>query len=267
MHLYRFILLFLCLLSPGVVLANEPVVVAGTGDSQALLRQLAGAYETKVPGVRVEVPDSIGSSGGVRATAAGQCDLGRVARPLKDKEKKYNLHYRVFAYSPVVFVVNASVTGVDSLSTEQVLGIYSGRVGNWKELGGPDAVIRVANREKGDSSRSVLEKKVPGFKALTPVGGTLYNTPETVRTLAENPFTIGYLPLAMAHDSRLKVLAFNGIRPEADAVLSGRYPLASPFGLIWKDGVRPEALGFMAYLFSPEARELMRRAGVVPTID
>ncbi|TYO98903.1 phosphate ABC transporter substrate-binding protein (PhoT family) [Geothermobacter ehrlichii] len=266
----RFLFFLVCLvlvLDPMASMATETVTVAGTGDSQELLRRLAAAYQQKMPGVRVEVPDSIGSSGGVKATARGDCDLGRVARPLKEKEKAYGLHYRVFAYSPVVFVVHRSVTGIDNLTTEQILAIYSGKIQNWKELGGPDARILVANREKGDSSRSVLEKKIPGFRDLTFVGETVYSTPEAVEILSSHENTIGYLPLAMAIHSNLKVLKFNGIAPEAGAVLSGQYPLASPFGIIWKDGVKQSALGFMSYLFTPEARRLMQHFGVIATID
>ena len=80
----------------GISAATEKIVIAGTGDSQSLLRVLAGDFEKSHPGTAIEIPDSIGSGGGIKATAMGKCDLGREARGIKDKEKKYGLKYRLF---------------------------------------------------------------------------------------------------------------------------------------------------------------------------
>ena len=69
--------------------------LCGTGDSQELLRTLGAAFEKANPGVSIVVPDSVGSDGGIKAAAAGECDFGRVARPLTDQEKELKLTYRV----------------------------------------------------------------------------------------------------------------------------------------------------------------------------
>lgn len=257
------VILFLLFATVQPLLATTQVVVAGTGDSQELLRQLAVSYHSKVPGVQVQVPESIGSSGGVKATAKGSCDLGRIARPLKTREKTLGLHQKMFAFSPVVFVVNRSVRGVTNLSTAQLLDIYSGKLSNWKQLGGPDAPILVANREKGDSSRTVLEKNIPGFEQAQKAGKTVFSTPEAEAVLTANPNTIGYLPLAMAKHPELVVLKLDGIAPTAKNVLSGHYKLVTPFGIVWRSGTRPEALGFMSYLFTPEAQQQMESLGVI----
>ncbi|MFH0753684.1 MAG: substrate-binding domain-containing protein [Candidatus Omnitrophota bacterium] len=116
--------------------AQEAIVIAGTGDSQQLLRVLAGEFEKIRPGLQVVIPESIGSSGGVRAVAEGKCDLARVGRPLKEKEKAYNLNYKVFAHSPAVFVASADVSAIDNVTTQQVTDIFSGKITTWKELGG-----------------------------------------------------------------------------------------------------------------------------------
>jgi len=263
-----FVLLGLMLLAIPVAASGAVTIkVAGTGDSQELLRELAGLYQQKVSGVQVEVPESIGSSGGIKAVAAGDCDLGRVARPLKDKEKALGLSYRTFAYSPVVFVVNRQAGALSGLTSQQISDIFSGKITNWKSLGGVDAEILVVNREKGDSSRSVLEKQIAGFSDLQLVGKTLTSTPDALQALVGHPHAIGYLPMAMANDPNLTVLGYNGQQPDAAAILSGIYPLVTPFGIIWKDGARPEALGFMSYLFTPDARKAIERFGVVAAID
>lgn len=163
---------------PVNALAKE-LRICGTGDSQDLLRELGDLFEEQHPDTRVIVPESIGSSGGVKATVAGKCDLARLARPLKDKEKAHGLSSLVFSHSPVVMVVNESVTGLDSLTVDEIIGIYSGRISNWQELGAPAAPIYVANREWGDSSRSVLARICPALPAWSSRLGQRFTPPLT----------------------------------------------------------------------------------------
>ena len=218
-----------------VIHAQEKIIIAGTGDSQKLLRDLAARFEQNNPEKKIEVPESIGSTGGIRSTAMGRSDLGRVAGPIREKEKKYGLNYKLFAYSPVVFAVNRSVKEIDNLTFEQVIGIYSGRVNRWEELGGKQGKIYIVNREKGDSSRSSLEKNIPGFKEIKQLAGEIiYSTPEAVRILTENKNTIGYAPLAMVKGTDLKVLRLNGIEPTQSSVQKRIYKITVSLGLVRK---------------------------------
>ena len=146
--------------------AQETLVIAGTGDSQALLRNLGAIFEKSHPDVTIEVPNSIGSGGGIKAVGRGEAGLGRTARALKEKEKP-GLTDVAFARSPVVFATNTSVHEVLDLSREQILAIYSGKINNWKEVGGPDGKIYPLSREEGDSSRETIDKNLAGFKELT----------------------------------------------------------------------------------------------------
>ena len=77
--------------------------------SQALFEKLADSYMKNRPNISINVQNSIGSSGGIRKVAEGNCELGRVARKIKEKEKKYNLNYKLFAYSAVTFITNKNV--------------------------------------------------------------------------------------------------------------------------------------------------------------
>lgn len=262
------ILVLAILLAGGSARAAERIVIAGTGDSQKLLRLLAKGYADGHPGAVIEVPDSIGSGGGIRAAASGACDLGRVARPLKEGEARFGLSYRVFALSPVAFLVNPSVQGVGNLTSAQVVGIYAGRLTNWREVGGADAKIYVASREAGDSSRSILEKELAGFKEIAePVGETLFSTPETIETIVRYPLTIGYGPLSMANGTDLRVLKLDGVAPTPENAHSGRYPHLVPLGLVWKGELKGLAKAFMDYLFSPAGQQVITSHGAVPAQD
>lgn len=248
--------------------AKQTIIICGSGDSQNLLRHLAAAYEQSHPDVSIDVQDSIGSSGGIKATAAGKCDLGRVARPLKEQEKALNLSYLLFADSPVVFLVNSSVTGVTSITGQQAAGIFSGAITRWSELGGPHEKIYVANREKGDSSRTIIEKHIPAFNGIDkPVGQILYTTPENIAAINRYKYTIGYASLAEAENQpHIVVLQLDQVAPDRENVTKGAYRLVTPLGLVWKDGPDRQVKKFIDFLYSPAAEQIMASHGAFSTL-
>ncbi len=246
----------------GVAFADT-LTIAGTGDSQELLRVLAEKFEKEHPQVNVIVPDSVGSSGGTREVLDGKSQLARIARPLTEKEISLDLHEVVFARSPVVFVVHPSVTAVDNLSYTQIIAIYSGEIQNWQQLGGKDKRLYVVSREGGDSSRVVLERHIPGLKAIRSLAGkTFYTTPEAKEALVKYSDTIGYLPSAMLQGTKLRVLSVEHIAPTVDAVASGLYPLSVPLALAWKGTPTDTAKEFVHFLSKAEAKKIINEFAV-----
>jgi phosphate transport system substrate-binding protein len=240
-------------------------IIAGTGDSQPLLRHLAKRFENDniSSGILVYVPDSIGSGGGILALKKGVAQLARTARPIKKREKE-GLISIPFAVSPIVFAVHPSVTGIDNLTSSDVLGIYSGKFKNWSELGGVDHKIYVVDREHGDSSLRVLAKTIEGWHSDMQVGKMYYNTATAAKAVANHPFTIGYLPLSIALGSGLKVLTINGNAPDESAVVSGEYPYTVYFELVAKKSVAGWEKKFIRYMFTPKIRRFMHIIGVYP---
>lgn len=245
--------------------SGQKIIVSGTGDSQQLFREVAKILEERLGGGKIEVPESIGSGGGIRALAAGKIDLARVARPLKENEKKLGLTYKRFAKSPVVFVVNPSVSGVENLKTEDIIGIYSGKINVWGQLGGQDQKIYAITREVGDSSRIVLNKHIPGLKDIAePAAKVIYNTPEAVATLIRHKKTVGFLPMPMAIGKDLKILKVDGVYPSAENIKSGRYKLVVPFGILYKGELKGLAKRFVDFLYSKEGKRLITKYGAIP---
>jgi len=253
--------------APSVAADTREIVIAGTGDSQALLQALGRSFEISHPDIHIIIPESIGSSGGIRAVVAGKSTLGRIARPLSPREAILGLNILVFARSPVVFMVNRSVDGVDSLDADQVRAIFDGRITSWSAVGGAEQKIYLVNREPGDSSRRILEQVLPGFGSVAePPGSVFYSTPEAIKALVMNDFTIGYGPIAMAESDNLRVLNFNHQNPRQ---CHGRpaYPLFAPFALIWQGPLDSASRQFIEFLSTRQAQEIMRTFGVCPVPD
>ena len=259
--------LLLALCSP-VALADT-ITVAGTGDSQHLLRQIAQAFEQKNPESKILVPNSVGSGGGIKLLLADRAELARVARPLKPKEQAEGLQYRIFAYAPVVFVAHLPEDCIKDITTKEYLAILNGEIDNWNQLGNcPDNKIYIANREEGDSSKMVLEQAIPQMKQVAkPAGRTIYSTPETYETLNRYPYSFGYLPKSQIHKGNLKMLSFNGIEAKDSNIQQGSYPLVVPLGIVWKETINGTAKVFLDFLFSAEAKKIMKSFGAVPATD
>ncbi|MEJ2689154.1 MAG: substrate-binding domain-containing protein [Deltaproteobacteria bacterium] len=261
---YLCLFTLICLLFSGPALAGEQLTICGTGDSQDLLRALASAYTASHAGISIQVPESIGSSGGIHDTALGKCDLGRVARPLKEKEKVYHLNYRLFAFTPVVFVTNRSVR-LRNISTPQVVALFQGKITNWRQLGGENAPVFIAIRYHGDSNRTALEENIPALKTLSNWTGTYtYSVPETVDAVAQHNFTISFIPLAMALKNRFNIFRFNGVEPSADNVRAGSYKLVTPLGLVWKGRLEGARSDFLSFINSYEGQRIIAEDGAIP---
>jgi len=260
--------LFLLMMSSYAATANSvALTVAGTGDSQALLKKLVAEFHQTMPGrdIIVHVPDSVGSSGGIKALAAGKVALARTARPLKDEEKKQNLQQVRFALSPVVMAVHPSVKGINNISSRQVSEIYSGQIRNWKQLGGTESPIYAVDRETGDSSRTILEKHLNGFPKGRTAAKIFYTTPEAEAAISEHKFTIGFLPLSAAKAHGLKVLSVDGIKPTEDNVIKGNYKYVTPFYIVSKTKPSGAKRTFIDFLYTEKAKKIIRSSGSVPT--
>ncbi len=262
-----FVIYFLLALSfSASTVAEEAhtLIVAGTGDSQELLHDLASAFNQQQTQLRVEIPNSIGSKGGIRALIAGKVTMARTARSLKPVEAAKGLKQHLFTRAPVVFALHPSVKGFDSLSVEQLVGVYLGRYRNWQELGGPDHRIYLVEREPGDSARNVMERLLPSFNEKRNQGKIFYSTPEAAAAVAEHPYTIGYLPLPVARAYGLKVLAIDGVQPNTAGIRSGSYPYVTPFYLVTKGVPEGDAGRFLNFVYSDKGFDVIRRASLIP---
>ena len=246
--------------------AGQKIVVAGTGDCQKLLRAMGKALEMNLKGAQIDVPDSIGSGGGIKALADGQVDLARVARPLKDNEKALGLTYKLFAINPVVFVVHPSVTCIENLEFKDILDIYSGKNVKWEQLGAASGKIYPIIRESGDSSIMVLYAKIPGFKDIrSPKAKVIYTTPDAIAALSKYENTIGFFPMTETKGEKLRVLKINGVSPSTENVANGRYLLTTPFAIVYKKEPTGLAKAFIDFLYSEEGERIISDFGAVPS--
>jgi len=235
--------------------------IVGTGDGIDVLRAIAASFMQQEGSAQVEVPPSIGSGGGIAAVGSGKAILGRVARRLTDAEAASGIVYKEIARLPSAFIVHPRC-GVSAVTSDQLVAIYSGRVVNWKELGGADMRIRVVRREDQDSTLTVLRASMPGWRDLeiTDKSKMATTTQEAIETVRDVQGAIGFGPFSRPLEQGLTVLRVDGHYPtDAD------YPSSVALALIYLKTLQdPDALAFLRFAGTQKAADVIRGLGSLP---
>lgn len=249
-----------CSLGLASLAANaEAVITDGSTSMEKVMGILIESFEDR--GIDVTY-NPTGSGSGITAVLEGRADIGLSSRELKPNESK-NLNGLDIAYDGIVLVVNKANPLTD-LTTEQVTDVFTGKVTNWRQLGGIDAPIVLIGREAGSGTRDGFES-VTNTKNNCKYRQELTSTGDVITTVSQNENAIGYASLS-AVNKNVKVLTFNGVTASEETVLNKRYQLQRPF-LFVTAKTRPltkEAQTFVNYALSKEAQPLIVKAGAVP---
>ena len=203
-----------------------------------------------------------GSGSGIQAVSEGRCDIGLSSRALKDDEKA-TLTGTVVALDGIAMIVNPE-NPVSDLTVEQIADIYTGKITNWKDVGGNDAEIVVIGREAGSGTRDGFES-ITNTKDSCKYRQELGSTGDVIATVAGNPGAIGYASLAAVKDT-VKALAVNGVTPGEETVKDGSYVVQRPFVLVTKKGAELSdvAKAFYDFALSASSGSIISAAGAVP---
>lgn len=237
------------------------VATDGSTSMQKVINTLGEAFMNENKGITFTY-NPTGSGSGIKAVQEGRCDIGLSSRALKAEEKEAGLKETVLAYDGIAIIVNPE-NPVSDLTLEQIAEIYTGRITNWKDLGGNDAEIVLIGREAGSGTRDGFET-ITGTTDACQYRQELTSTGDVITTVAQNPDAIGYASLASIKDT-VKALSVGGIVPTEDSVKDGSYAIQRPFVLVTVEG---RALSecvqkFFEYITSSEAASLISAAGAV----
>lgn len=190
-----------------------------------------------------------------------------------------NFQYEMepIATDALIFVVNES-NPVDNLTTEQIIGIYTGEITNWSEVGGNDETILPFQRNSGAGSQALMEKLVMGdipmMEAPTELmAGSMGELMEYVRSYDNSSNALGYSVYYYANDMQmaegLKIIAVDGVQPTADSIRSGDYPhLSNYYTVIAADEAADSPARIMFdWLQGAEGQRLVETQGYVPVMD
>ena len=233
----------------------------GSTSMEKLIGALGEAFQNNTGIVFTYNPT--GSGSGIKAVEEGRCDIGLSSRALKAEEESAGLLATVLAYDGIAVIVNPA-NSIAELSLDTIARIYTGEITNWSEIGGSDAQIVVIGREAGSGTRDGFET-VTGTEDICKLRQELTSTGDVIATVAQNPAAIGYTSAAAVKGS-VKALNVDGISPTEANIKSGTYVIQRPFVLVTKadTDLSEAAQSFFDYITSPDAKEIISAAGVVP---
>ena len=209
---------------------------------------------------------------------AGNADLLIAAEPnaavFDEMEAAgFEIEMEPVAMDALVFLVNAD-NPVDSLTLDELRGIYTGEITNWSEVGGDDLEIVPFQRNAESGSQVLMEKLVmDGLEMAEPpegyMLGSMGDLMDAVKQYDNSANAIGYSVYYYAHDMQmadgLKLLQIDGVAPDADSIGSGEYPFLNPY-YVAIDAAEPE--GSMTrvlydWLLGSEGQKLVSMEGYV----
>jgi len=267
------ICIVLPLLLPGYSSGDSPddatrLTVPGSGACEQVLNALAAAFNAQNPGVKVIVPRSTGTSGGIKAIRTGTHRLARAGRPLNNDELRTGLTFLPVADDAIVFAVGKNV-GIDRLSAGQLADVFMGKITDWQQLGGQQSPIRVLIRQADETSMKNIRRHVTPFNDLVfcDQAKMAFHDYEMVDLLNKFPTSIGFLTMSSVAmpGNTMQPVGLDGVRPTADNLNSGDYPLKATYGMVYKkERLNALAGQFLAFIFSKNGNRVIRDIGLIP---
>lgn len=244
---------------------QEQIVFAGAGSNLPITRLLATEFMKSHPGVSIEVPDSIGSAGGIKAVSEGAVTVGLAAREANSGEKKSGLTFLPYARTIIVMGAHPSVKD-DNISFDDLNRIYRGEKNRWTD----GKNIIVLTRDDKESSIEVMYRVIPGFNEVHADSlkarrwSTAFTDQDMNRMIVSTPFALGITDSGAVRTEQLKIkiLRVNGIEPLAANVINGKYPLVKTLYFVFrKDNLNENAKAFMEFTRSDRGQKILKRNG------
>jgi len=214
-----------------------------------------------------------GSGAGITNVAEGRSAIGMASREIKGSEKNdYETNDRKFqefliGYDGIVLAVSPAVhrSGVTDLTTEQVRGIYSGEITNWKDVGGEDHAIYVVGRKGGSGTRDTFDEVIMGSKEAETLGvdTEAAENSEVKTAIVGSDWAIGYLGYSYVSEGTVIPVALNGVIPTMDSIKDGSYLLARDLYFYTFGEPTPGALAFIDFVKGPEGQAIAEKNGYI----
>jgi len=253
-------ILFIVIISTtmGCQRSKAGITVAGSTSVEPFTELLAEEYMHLHPRSHIYVQGG-GSSAGIEAVRSGVAHIGMSSRSLIGGEK--SLYTVTIARDAIAIVVHPKNPAID-LPLVKVREVFTGRIKNWKELGGADRTITLVTREEGSGTREAFQKLVMGKEEIA-LEALVQDSNGAIRQVVTgDPNAIGYISLGLVNE-KVKALKISGTEPRLENIESGRYHLVRPFLFVFNGEPSGEAKSFLDFVMSPEAQKLLAREGLV----
>ena len=212
-----------------------------------------------------------GSGAGLTQVLDGSVDIGNsdifANEKLEEDKAKELVDHKVVAQGFAVVVNEAA--GVKELTKQQIQDIFSGKVKNWKEVGGADKEIFLVHRPSSSGTRATFVKTVlGGDKNLEndSLGSVQDSSGAVAKAMAQNDGAVSYLALSYLSSDEAKSMvkvAIDGVEASKENITTGKYPFWSWGHMYTKGEPTAEAKKFIDYIMSEDNKKVVEDTGFI----
>ena len=246
--------------------AQTSIKVGGSSSTLGLIKVLQTNYEATAKNVKITQLEPGQSENIINGVKVGLVDIAAISKTLKPEENDGSLESREVAHDAILVATHPSVTGVKNLTTEDIKGIYSGTITNWKEVGGNDAKIVLLDRPEDESAKRLLRKYYLGNDLKSSSEAVVFRKEgELIEAIQSTPYSIGAFSLAYAISQKLPVnrLSLNEVEPTQENVKAGKYPMVRTISIVWHKNPNEATKGLILYIDSQPAMNVMEQSGFI----
>jgi len=266
----RIIYILLFIISVSNPVSSAPVDTlnwVGCGISKkAYVTDLALGFEEKT-NIHISIQGG-GATKGIRDVASSSADLGGSCRyRLPDDPREAGAGFSPVAWDALVVITHKN-NPVESLTVNQLKDIYTGKITNWKEVGGPDIEIKLFTRQSRFSGvgRTVRKLLFADYKFDMNSTQEFKSSGPLEKSVVSTPYSIGITGISSAKLRDLKIMKLDNIYPSYENIKLGKYQLYRPLYITYNP--RSEKIDlvkqFIKYTSSREGRAIMRDNGTLP---
>lgn len=214
--------------------------------------------------------------GGYRLLAEKETDIFIGVYPSDEQRAYAEENQTTFEYTPIgteafVFFVHKD-NPITNLTTEQIKDIYSGKITNWKDVGGKNEKIAAFQRNEGSGSQSMLKR----FMGDTPItdaptemlndlmAGIIEQVADYKSKTNSIGFSFRYYVEGIIKNPDIKMISIDGAAPTSENIRNGSYPILTPiYAVTYKENQNGNVDKLLEWILSDEGQYIINETGYV----
>lgn len=239
--------------------STQRIDIVGSTSVQPVAEKLVEAYQINHTNVKINVQGG-GSSLGIKTVHDGIADIGMSSKEL-DNNGKQGIEEHEIGRDGIIVAVNVE-NNISDLTKAQLKDIFSGKITNWKEVGGKDGEIHTVCREAGSGTLNAFEDIVMGDAKIKSDAIVQSSTEAVKQSVKQDENAIGFVSFAhMSND--VKTLNIEGVMPDKETIADGSYELQRPFLFLVKEKLTGELKEFIDWTSGAEAQKIIAEEKII----
>ncbi|MBN3041032.1 MAG: PstS family phosphate ABC transporter substrate-binding protein [Candidatus Omnitrophica bacterium] len=257
---------FMVFLLAAVPLFAENITIKGSTTVLPIAQATAEEFMNSNPKIDISVQGG-GSGVGIAALLDSTTDIADASRPIKDKELDIAVGRGIEPKAHVVAMDGIAVAvhpanSIEALTKQQVKDIYTGKISNWSQLGGPAGKIVVISRDTSSGTYEAFNSLALGGARVRPDALLEASNQAVATVVAKTPGAIGYLGLGFVSDA-VKAVIIDGIQCSKETVLSAEYPYSRPLFMYTNGAPKGAVKSYLEFVTSSAGQYIAEKQGYV----